>query len=187
MATTTVSLAAIRRLTVSTQGYAPRFRRARAGRRRGGDPPARRGTARLDLGRRPRAPPHPVEPHRRVPRAGAAEPARPRAASSSTGRTKPASSPSSSGRTAASTWKARGTGASTRPRLTGTRTSSNRCSSGSAPRAARLARLRGRRRRHRDVELEAGEDGARGALGSGSPRRRGPDSRSSAATTSPSA
>src|SRR5579862_6641410 len=31
MATTTVSLAAIRRLTVSTQGYAPRFRRARAG------------------------------------------------------------------------------------------------------------------------------------------------------------
>jgi uncharacterized protein YcaQ len=31
MATTTVSLAAIRRLTVSTQEYAPRFRRARAG------------------------------------------------------------------------------------------------------------------------------------------------------------
>jgi uncharacterized protein YcaQ len=31
MATTTVSLAAIRRLTVSTQGYTPRFRRARAG------------------------------------------------------------------------------------------------------------------------------------------------------------
>ena len=31
MATTTVSLAAIRRLTVSTQAYAPRFRRARAG------------------------------------------------------------------------------------------------------------------------------------------------------------
>jgi uncharacterized protein YcaQ len=31
MATTTVSLAAIRRLTVSTQGYAPRFRRAQAG------------------------------------------------------------------------------------------------------------------------------------------------------------
>ncbi len=31
MATTTVSLAAIRRLTVSTQDYAPRFRRARAG------------------------------------------------------------------------------------------------------------------------------------------------------------
>ena len=30
MATTTVSLAAIRRLSVSTQGYAPRFRRARA-------------------------------------------------------------------------------------------------------------------------------------------------------------
>jgi len=31
MATTTVSLAAIRRHTVSTQAYAPRFRRARAG------------------------------------------------------------------------------------------------------------------------------------------------------------
>ena len=31
MATTTVSLAAIRRLGVSTQAYAPRFRRARAG------------------------------------------------------------------------------------------------------------------------------------------------------------
>ncbi len=31
MATTTVSLAAIRRLAVSTQAYAPRFRRARAG------------------------------------------------------------------------------------------------------------------------------------------------------------
>src|ERR1700745_2984388 len=31
MATTTVSLAAIRRLTVSTQEYAPRFRRARPG------------------------------------------------------------------------------------------------------------------------------------------------------------
>src|ERR1700759_3630252 len=31
MATTTVSLAAIRRLTVSAQGYAPRFRRAPAG------------------------------------------------------------------------------------------------------------------------------------------------------------
>ena len=31
MATTTVSLAAIRRLAVSTQGYAPRFRRAQAG------------------------------------------------------------------------------------------------------------------------------------------------------------
>ena len=31
MATTTVSLAAIRRLVVSTQAYAPRFRRARAG------------------------------------------------------------------------------------------------------------------------------------------------------------
>lgn len=31
MATTTVSLAAIRRLAASTQAYAPRFRRARAG------------------------------------------------------------------------------------------------------------------------------------------------------------
>jgi len=31
MATATVSLAAIRRLTVSTQAYAPRFRRARPG------------------------------------------------------------------------------------------------------------------------------------------------------------
>ena len=31
MATTTVRLSAIRRLTVSTQAYAPRFRRAREG------------------------------------------------------------------------------------------------------------------------------------------------------------
>ena len=45
----------------------------RGGRRgRGSDPPARRGAARLDLGGRPRAPPHALEPHRRVPRAGAA-------------------------------------------------------------------------------------------------------------------
>ena len=46
--------------------------------------------------------------------------------------------------------------------------------------AARLARLRGQRPRRRDVELEAGEDGARGAVGPRPARDRRPARASSA-------
>ena len=167
-----------------------RMRRASAalGRRgRGGDPPARRGAARLDLGGRPGAPPHAVEPHRRVRRDGASGPARPPAASSSTGRTRPASSPSSSGRTSAARWRAARTGASTNRRCSGTVTSSSRCWNGSAPRdrsapatsrAPATAPRCGTGSRRRRCSRRCGTAEC-------SPSRAG--SRSSAATTSPSA
>ena len=161
-----VSLTAVRRLVVGRQGFAPRFRRATR-RRRSGDPPAERRAARFDLRCRPRAPADAVRAHRRL--------------SARHGR---GSAPH---RTHLRVLGARGVAAADRavaalpqrdggrrplgvarpgaPRPCGPRRARSRAHP--CRRAARLARLRGPGRR-RYVELEAGEDGARGALG---PRR----------------
>ena len=146
MATATVSLAAIRRLTVVDAGVRARFRRAQARRRRGGDPPADRGAARLDLDRRPRAPADAgARASARYPRDRCRACSRDGPRSSSTGRTRRACSRSSSGRTSARVMEGGGHwGAHDRalrdargPRRAGARADPRR-----GP--ARLARLRGR-------------------------------------------
>ncbi len=112
-----MSATAVRRLAVSAQGFAGRYRRATGAERRGRDPPALVRPARLDLDGR-------AEPPDRPRRAASATTRRRRsrgcsraAGSSSTGRTRPACSRSSCGRSSGRRWRtaaAAGTGPSAR-------------------------------------------------------------------------
>ena len=132
-ASTTATLAQIRRTIVGAQGFAGRYRRADETRRRGGDPPALGGAARLDLDRRPRAPADALLAHRRVRPGSTCRSSSAPGGSSSTGRTRRRCCRSSSGRTSAPRWRAAATGAGTTARSATTPSCSSRCSSGSAP------------------------------------------------------
>ena len=136
-----MSIAAIRRLVVGVAGVQRPLSACRRRRRRSDDPPALRGPARLDLDRRPRAPAD-------APRAIGAFHARhgaaaccARAGSSSTGRTRRRCCRSSSGRTSARVMEGDGPLGPARSRAARrTRSSSSRCSSGSAPKGRSTSR-----------------------------------------------